>query len=143
MTPADSSNNSIVATQTVVQNDTTITYYSTVTASPTAPPISSIVSLVNERAAAWASFPTGVVSLGHDLYSMTASFGPPVVRAVLEAGMNVTTVAECIKDYDPYFSEEETNTEVPLDLTTSSIPDPIVATTGVKSDAAGDGGFWF
>jgi hypothetical protein len=122
-------------TGTVVRNGTTVTLYTSPTSNPAAPPISTILSHVNERAVPWETFSTGVVSLGHDLYNLTASFGPPVIDAILKAGMNVKSVAQCINDEDPYVKENETITAVDIDLTTSVIPQPSPIRIGAQSDA--------
>ena len=84
------------------------------------PPVNTVVALVKERAIPWRSFSTGVISLEHDLYDLTASFGPPVIEAVLEAGMNAVSVAECVSDTFPYIKENDPIATITLNLSSSA-----------------------
>jgi len=116
------SGNSTSATSTSTENTSEV------------PPTPTVVSDAAERASRWQSEDTGVISLQHDLRSVEVSQGQPMSEAILAAGMNVVSVAQCIGDSDPYTDPNDTDV-VDVIFTRSIISIPTSGPSAPTSNA--------
>jgi hypothetical protein len=68
---------------------------------------------------------------------LTTSFGPPVVDAIIEEGMNVQSIAQCIGDSNPYVSEDQNIVPITVDFSASTIAIPTATNVGQQSSTDG------
>ncbi|KAJ3302520.1 chitin deacetylase [Kappamyces sp. JEL0829] len=135
--PTTTQTTTVTTVSTAITTSQTTTSTSTSSSQPSSLPTdiaAAMIQKVSSQASQWRSASSGILCLEHDIYQATAQLGPLVGQAVLNAGMRLASVAQCVGDSRPYVETVATvslNTATTVSATIPPTADPShVSTSG-------------